>query len=67
MSFLRWAVTAASICLANNALAAASSSYQPTVGQTHQDFVLPRIDDGKPLSLASLRGRPVVLIHFASW
>ena len=37
------------------------------VGQPFPELVLPRIDDGEPLSLASYRGRKVVLHVFASW
>jgi len=39
----------------------------PTVGRRHPDFVLPRIDDGKPVSLSDFRGKKVLLIQFASW
>ena len=31
------------------------------------NFTLPRLDDGRMLSLASLRGKPVVLDFWASW
>ncbi len=30
-------------------------------------FTLPRLDDGSPLSLASLRGKAVVINFFTSW
>jgi len=36
-------------------------------GEPYPDFLLPRIDNGEPVSVASLRGKPTVLIHFASW
>ncbi len=41
--------------------------YKPVVGQPHADFVLPRIDDRKPVSLSQYRGKKVLLLHFASW
>ncbi len=41
--------------------------YEPQVGKPHPDFALPRIDDGKPLLLSELRGKKVLLLHFASW
>ena len=41
--------------------------YAPPVGKRHGDFVLPRIDDRKPVSLSQFRGKKVLLIHFASW
>ena len=41
--------------------------YKPIVGQPHPDFVLPAIEDGKKIALSDLRGKKIVLIHFASW
>ena len=46
---------------------ASATSYAPKVGEKHPDFTLPRIDDGAPVSLSSLRGKKVLLIQFASW
>lgn len=46
---------------------AAAQGYAPQVGRRHPDFTLPRIDDGTPVRLSSLRGKKVLLIHFASW
>ena len=43
------------------------AQYRPTVGQPHSDFLLPRIDNRKPVSLSQFRGKKVLLIHFASW
>jgi hypothetical protein len=43
------------------------AQYEPTVGQPHEDFVLPSIDDREPVALSQFRGRKVILIHFASW
>jgi len=43
------------------------ATYRPVVGEPHPDFVLPRIDDGKPLKLSDFRGTKVLLVHFASW
>ncbi len=45
----------------------AYGQYRPAVGQPHPDFVLPRIDNRKPVSLSQYRGKKVLLIHFASW
>ena len=41
--------------------------YAPEVGKPHPDFVLPSIEDGKPIQLSALRGKKVLLMHFASW
>ena len=41
--------------------------YRPEVGQPHPDIVLPRIDNGRSVSLSDYRGKKVLLIHFASW
>lgn len=38
--------------------------YQP--GEVHPDFHLPKLD-GKLGRLSDYRGKPVVLINFASW
>ena len=43
------------------------AEYSPRVGEPHPSFVLPRIDDREPMSLADLRGHKTLLIHFASW
>jgi hypothetical protein len=43
------------------------AEYAPQVGQPHTDFILPSIEDGKPLQLSSYRGKKVLLMHFASW
>ena len=47
--------------------AAQVTSYAPKVGQAHPDFILPSVDDGKPIELSSFRGKKVLLMHFASW
>jgi hypothetical protein len=44
-----------------------SGDYRPKVGEPHPDFVLPHIDTGQPVALSQLRGKKVILIHFASW
>ena len=49
------------------AAAALAQGYPPRVGQPHPDFTLPNIEDRAPVSLASYRGRKVLLIQFASW
>lgn len=45
----------------------AGEPYAPQVGQPHPNFVLPRLDNRKPVSLSEFRGRKVLLIQFASW
>jgi hypothetical protein len=45
----------------------AAEAYTPRVGEPHADFMLPRIDNGHPIKLSDLRGKRVLLIHFASW
>ena len=37
------------------------------VGDRFPDLVLPALDDGRPLSIASFRGRKLVLHVWASW
>ena len=37
------------------------------VGQPFPDLVLPRADNGQPMSLAQYRGKKVLLHIFASW
>ncbi len=59
--------TAAFALLIANDSRAQNASYSPTVGQPHGDFILPSIDDGKPLQLSAFRGKKVLLMHFASW
>ena len=44
-----------------------SANYAPEIGQPHPDFVLPRIDNGEAVQLSHLRGKHVLLVHFASW
>lgn len=41
--------------------------YRPVVGELHPDFVLPNIETGEPVRLSDLKGKKVLLIHFASW
>lgn len=41
--------------------------YAPKVGQRHEEFTLPSIAEGQPVSLAQFRGKKVLLIQFASW
>jgi hypothetical protein len=43
------------------------AGYAPHVGQSHPDFLLPRIDNGEPMCLSQYRGQRVLLVHFASW
>jgi hypothetical protein len=49
------------------AAGALAEEYPPRVGQPHPNFTLPNIEDRAPVSLASYRGRKVLLIQFASW
>ena len=62
----RLAVPAAALAL-GLAPSPAAAQYRPTVGEPHPDITLPEITTGEPVSLASLRGRKVLLVHFASW
>ena len=59
--------SAAGVAVLLWAAAAAAQEYPPRVGQPHADFTLPNIEDRAPVSLASYRGRKVLLIQFASW
>ncbi len=45
----------------------ASAQGIPEVGAAYPDFVLPSIDDQRPVRLSDFRGKKVLLIHFASW
>ena len=45
----------------------ARADYAPKVGSPHPHFVLPRIDNREPVSLAHYRGKKILLVHFASW
>jgi cytochrome oxidase Cu insertion factor (SCO1/SenC/PrrC family) len=47
--------------------AASAAPDPPRVGQQHPNFTLPRIDNGRPVSLSDFRGKKVLLIQFASW
>jgi hypothetical protein len=49
------------------AVIAPAVPYAPREGEPHPDFVLPRIDDGRPVRLSDFRGRKLLLIQFASW
>lgn len=42
-------------------------TYQPAVGEPHPDFILPSIVDRAAVRLSDLRGKKVLLVHFASW
>ncbi len=37
------------------------------VGEMFPDIAMPSVEDGTPLSIASFRGRKVILHVFASW
>jgi hypothetical protein len=43
------------------------AEFEPQVGEALNDFVLPRIDNGEPVSPSAYRGRKVLLVMFASW
>jgi hypothetical protein len=47
--------------------AARAAPHPPRAGERYPDFTLPRIDDGRPVSLSQFRGKKVLLIEFASW
>lgn len=59
--------TIAAIFMVTHETHAQVSKYAPKVGEPHADFILPSIDDGKPLQLSDYRGKKVLLMHFASW
>ncbi len=46
---------------------AAEPPERPKVGKPHPPLALWTIEHDRPISLASLRGQKVLLIHFASW
>jgi cytochrome oxidase Cu insertion factor (SCO1/SenC/PrrC family) len=60
---------AASPAAADKALDALLFDLQlvPLDGQTPPPFELERLADGKKVSLAELRGRPVMLYFWATW
>ena len=39
----------------------------PMIGRTAPAFTLPSVDGGAPVSLAALRGKPVVINFWATW
>lgn len=43
--------------------------YVPAVGERHVPFVLPSIETRAPVALSDFEGdgKPLLLIHFASW
>ena len=55
------------VLISSGERAIASDYYNPQVGEPHADFVLPRIDNRKPVWLSQYRGKKVLLIQFASW
>ena len=57
--------TAALMLLSANPADASPRGFQ--VGGRFPDLVLPALDDGRPLSIASFRGRKLVLHVWASW
>lgn len=54
-------------CFSVAAPGADADDYWPRVGELHPDFVLPDVGDGRAVTLSHLRGKKVLLIHFASW
>jgi thiol-disulfide isomerase/thioredoxin len=50
--------------LAANVLGA---GYPPKPGKAHSPLVLPTLEGDKVIALSSLRGKKVLVIHFASW
>ena len=49
------------------ATAAAAKPHPFVVGEPLPELLLPSAEDGRPLSLAELHGRKLVLHVFASW
>ena len=54
-------------CLSLASTGAPAAGYAPEVGKPHPNFVLPKISDRQPVSLAQFRGKKVLLVQFASW
>lgn len=52
------------ILMASTSAFAEEVGYKP--GQVHPDFELPKLD-GTLGKLSDFRGKPVILINFASW
>jgi len=46
---------------------AGADPYRPRVGEPHPDFMLPAIDDRRPIRLSDYRGKKILLLQFASW
>jgi len=46
---------------------AGAEEYEPRVGEPFPLLVLPSLEDGSPLSVASFRGKKLVLHIWASW
>ncbi len=54
-------------CLFLSSTVASGAGYAPEVGEPHPEFILPKISNRQPASLAQFRGKKVLLIQFASW
>ena len=67
MRTLPFATALIATCAFLSVSAYGNEYYQPVVGETHADFVLPRIDNRQPVWLSQFRGQKVLLIQFASW
>jgi len=39
----------------------------PNVGQDAEDFTLPSVDGGESVTLSDLKGKPVLLVFWATW
>ena len=60
-SYFRYFAVVATLVISNCLFA------EVKTGDPYPDFVLPRIDNRKPVSLSDYRGKKVLLIQFASW
>lgn len=47
--------------------AALAAGYPPKTGRSHPALVLPTLEGDTAIALSSLRGKKVLVIHFASW
>lgn len=63
----RVSLSLAAAVLAGGPAAASTARQAARVGEPFPALVLPSIADGSPLSIASFRGRVVLLHQFASW
>ncbi len=69
MRFLdvRLIIAVLSLQCALPAATALAAGYPPKPGRVHPPIILPTVEGDKVVALSSLRGKKVLVIHFASW